>query len=73
MTDEEDFSIRIAEIKSRIAYLRSVIGGTEESNQDSSIVAERPKDREVRKDDDQRSEKERELADIKAKLLGKRG
>jgi len=70
----QDFSARTAEIKARIAALRSSLGREEKSTQvpqarPKHVVAEEPQ--QPPRDTD-REQKARELAAMKAKLLGKK-
>jgi hypothetical protein len=70
----DDFAIRILDIQTRIASLRSRLGWTEKSNkstqtQSKPVVASTPT---VQKQDPIRAQKEAELNDLKAKLLGKK-
>lgn len=70
----DDFAARILEIQTRIASLKSRFGWSEKSNkstqtQPKSMVAPETT---VQKQDSIRAQKEAELNDIKAKLLGKK-
>jgi hypothetical protein len=70
----EDFAVRILDIKTRIASLKSRLGWTEKSNkstqtQSEPVVASTPT---VQRQDPIRAQKEAELADLKAKLLGRK-
>lgn len=70
----DDFAIRILDIQTRIANLKSSLGWTEKSNkstqtQSKPVVASTPT---VQEQDTVRAQKEAELGDLKAKLLGKK-
>jgi len=70
----QNFSARTAEIKARIANLRSSLGGTENSTkttqaQPKHVVAAEPQ-QPVRNPD--RAQRAQELDAMKAKLLGKK-
>lgn len=70
----DDFAARILEIQTQIAALRSSLGWTEESNKTTQtstkpVVASTTA---VQEQSAVRASKEKELADIKAKLLGKK-
>lgn len=70
INNEEDYElIRILEIKRRISDLRSSFGWTKESNQDTSIQSEPVvvSEKQLSDSDDKRN---RELDDLKRKLLG---
>ena len=70
----DDFAVRILDIKTRIAALKSSLGWTEKSNkttqtQSKPVVAPTP---ELQSQTAVRAQKEAELNDLKAKLLGKK-
>ena len=70
----EDFAIRLLDIQSRIANLKSSLGWDQKSNkstqtQSKPVVASTP---ELQSQTDVRAQKESELDDLKAKLLGKK-
>ncbi len=70
----DDFAIRILDIQTRIANLKSSLGWTEKSNkstqtQSKPVVAPTP---ELQSESNVRAQKESELNDLKAKLLGKK-
>ena len=70
----EDFAVRILDIQTRIANLKSSLGWTEKSNKSTQtppepMVASTPA---VQEQDTVRAQKEAELNDLKAKLLGKK-
>lgn len=70
----DDFAIRILDIQTRIAALKSSLGWTEKSikttqAQSKPVVAPTP---ELQSQTDVREQKEAELNDLKAKLLGKK-
>lgn len=70
----EDFAIRILDIQTRITALRSRLGWSEKSNNRTQtspepVVAPTP---ELQSQADARAQKEAELADLKAKLTGKK-
>lgn len=69
-----DLSIRVAEIQSRIAALRSSIERREKSNKNTSPQAQQlvGEATTTPKQDNVRASKEQELANLKAKLLGKK-
>lgn len=66
----EDFAIRLFEIQSRIASLKSRLGWTEKSNKDSKVQSKPVVVPEKQIQDT--IDKEAELNDLKAKLLGKK-
>lgn len=70
--DSEEVAIRLLEIHTRIADLRGRLRGQEESNQATKIEPEYEKVREFYPSENDRSSKEKELEDIKAKLLGRK-
>ena len=69
-----DLSIRVAEIQSQIAALRSSIERREKSNKNTSSQPQQLVGTATTtpEQDNVRASKEQELADIKAKLLGKK-
>lgn len=69
--NKEDEYNRIIEIKARISSLRSSLGRTEESNQNTQIQPQRMvvPEKQLPNADDKRN---KELEDIKAKLLGRK-
>ena len=71
---ESDLSIRVAEIQSRIAALRSSLERSEKSDKSTSSQSEQlvGKTPAVPKQDDVRASKEAEMMALKAKLLGKK-
>lgn len=69
--EETDRHSRILEIQARIATLRSSLGGTEESNQDTSIQPEHVVVQEEQLSDASDQKRNKELDDIKQKLRGR--
>jgi hypothetical protein len=70
----DDFAVRILDIQTRIANLKGRLGWTEKSNkttqtQSKPVVAPTP---ELQSQTAVREQKEAELNDLKAKLLGKK-
>lgn len=71
IVDASDLSIRILEISSRIATLRSRLASNNQSNQTASIQSQSVVATTAEKSSSQNS-KQKELDDLKAKLLGKK-
>ena len=66
----DDFAVRILDIKTRIAALKSSLGWTEKSNKDIKVQSKPVVVPEKQLQDS--IDKEAELNDLKAKLLGKK-
>ena len=66
----EDFAIRLLDIQTRIANLKSSLGWTEKSNKDIKVQSKPMVVPEKQLQDT--INKEQELNDLKAKLLGKK-
>jgi uncharacterized small protein (DUF1192 family) len=73
---KSDLSIRVAEIRSRIAALRSSLERPERSNKNTAPSSKLPQASRVHTPDtsrhNERAAKEQELMALKAKLLGKK-
>jgi hypothetical protein len=73
---ESDLSIRVAEIQSRIAALRSSLGGSAEPYQSTPSAQKLPQTSAVQSPDHaghyDRTAKAEEMMALKAKLLGKK-
>jgi hypothetical protein len=69
--DESDLSIRVAEIRSRIASLRSSLERAEKSNKSTPTQPEPVVEPSQPTDNTNAIQREQELRDLKAKLLSR--